>query len=644
MSSPLIEEMGFLAETDEAEQVLDGTYEVPPGVNKYTKEFINELRRPAIIKTLGFARTEISVEEHSTAWRKQKERTSAEPTGPSFSHYMAAAQDKELATIDALLRELPYKWGFSPKAWQTITDMAILKKTGVYDVELMRTIQLMQAEFNMNNKKLGKDTMKIAEAAKIVPWDQYGSRKNMRSIMAALNKRVTMDIFRQRRQAGAICSNDAKSCYDRIVHWVLSLALRRAGLPTEPATSMLDTLQKAEHFVSSAFGRSEKAYGKHRRIPVQGVGQGNGSGPAAWAVISAVIINMLYTARQGVQILSTITGVLLAFACYAFVDDTDIIHSGVSPEVAGEDVAKEMQDVVDRWEGGIRASGGALVPKKSHWYMIDFIWTGEKWRYKTIEEIPAELSVVDTDGKSRVKLTRHEVTHAEETLGVKLSMDGNNADEKRMLRKKAEEFADQMRTGSLDKNDVWFAITATIMKTLEYPMIATTLSKADWDHIMSPILTQGLPKANIERHFPRAVLYGPIELQGFGVMHPWHHQELLHLITLIDQLISNSLTGQLLTVSLEQMILEVGLPGCVFDYPYEPFQELITGSWIQTIWAYIDEFGIQIQYDGTRLETRRKEDKFIMLEFFRRGYSGTELRVLNECRTFLHAVTLADIW
>ena len=37
------------------------------------------------------------------------------------------------------------------------------EKLGVYDIEKMRTIQLMNAEFNMNNKMLGRDMMKAAK-------------------------------------------------------------------------------------------------------------------------------------------------------------------------------------------------------------------------------------------------------------------------------------------------------------------------------------------------------------------------------------------------------------------------------------------------------------------------------------------------
>ena len=44
------------------------------------------------------------------------------------------------------MRSLPYQYGFSPHNWQTISDVEILKKAGVYDIEGMRTITLMNME------------------------------------------------------------------------------------------------------------------------------------------------------------------------------------------------------------------------------------------------------------------------------------------------------------------------------------------------------------------------------------------------------------------------------------------------------------------------------------------------------------------
>jgi hypothetical protein len=77
-----------------------------------------------------------------------------------------------------------------------MTDVAILKKAGVHDVEKMRTILLMNAEFNMNNKKLGREMMVNSELHREIAREEYGSRRHHQCILAALNKRLTMDNLR----------------------------------------------------------------------------------------------------------------------------------------------------------------------------------------------------------------------------------------------------------------------------------------------------------------------------------------------------------------------------------------------------------------------------------------------------------------
>jgi hypothetical protein len=162
---------------------------------------------------------------------------------------------------------------------------------------------------------------------------------------------------------------------------------------------MFKTLQKAEHRITTAYGISAKTYGKNLAIPYQGVGQGNGAGPAIWAVVSTVIINMMTTAGHGFHILSAISTTLITMVCYAFVDDADVIQATCDVNQNGEAVVPQIQRSVDRWEGGLRATGWALVPSKSHWYLIDLFWTGKLWRYQKMEEMPGKLSILDTTGQ-----------------------------------------------------------------------------------------------------------------------------------------------------------------------------------------------------------------------------------------------------
>jgi hypothetical protein len=95
-----------------------------------------------------------------------------------------------------------------------------------------------------------------------------------------------------------------------------------------------------------------------------------------------------------------------------------------------------------------------------------------------------------------------------------------------MCQNKTKEFAEQLRTSIINKYNEWYAITATIMKTLEYPMLATTITKAEWDFIMSPIRKSGLSKLEVSSNFPGKVLYGPKKFQGMGIMYPFYSQEM----------------------------------------------------------------------------------------------------------------------
>ena len=113
--------------------------------------------------------------------------------------------------MDCIFRQIPYTIGFSPLAYRHITDFQILKKQGDFAVESMRTIQLMVAAFNMNNKKTGREAMARAEHLHLLADEQSGSRKYRMASLAALDKVCTADLVRFRHWSAAITSNDAKS-------------------------------------------------------------------------------------------------------------------------------------------------------------------------------------------------------------------------------------------------------------------------------------------------------------------------------------------------------------------------------------------------------------------------------------------------
>jgi hypothetical protein len=108
---------------------------------------------------------------------------------------------------------------------------------------------------------------------------------------------------------------------------------------------------------------------------------------------------MLRTAGFGTFFKTSISGKQIRYVGFSFVGNTDQVQTGRFPGEDCNSIAEQMQMAVDEWEGGLRATGGALDPKKSHWYLIDFIWQFGEWRLARKDEHIAEILIRDSTGK-----------------------------------------------------------------------------------------------------------------------------------------------------------------------------------------------------------------------------------------------------
>jgi hypothetical protein len=124
------------AEKPAATEILDGTFEIPEprkirnGLFLFFHHHHHSRSHPGLVSP------------KRTHWIR--------PHRPRVLGPYCCDLPNGMAKIDRLFRQIPYAAGFSRKAYHKIFDFAILKKSGVFDVELMRTIQLMVAAFNMN--------------------------------------------------------------------------------------------------------------------------------------------------------------------------------------------------------------------------------------------------------------------------------------------------------------------------------------------------------------------------------------------------------------------------------------------------------------------------------------------------------------
>ena len=647
MQEPWLSILGYDGKTQGAQDILDGTLLFPVGTSEYTRNFIHELRREPIIRYPA----PLAVMETSSfqqGWKQMKEQTSAGISGITFGHMKACAEDGELSNFEATVSHLPYSTGFVPESWKRGVCCMLPKKANSDKVTDLRTIVLQECEYNFNNKKLGKDAMRHAEKNNFIAPEQYGSRKGKRSIDHVLNKRLSYDLIRFSRRPGALCSNDAKSCYDRVLHSIVSIAFRRLGFPEPPIDCMINCIQQMKYFIRTTFGTSSDSFGsRHTAIPLMGLLQGNGAGPTIWVLVSTPLLNMLRTANHGAHLLSAISQEAAHFVGFAFVDDTDLVTFRADDfTITDDEIFDDMQVSIDRWEEGLRITGGAIVPAKSWVYPIAFEFLDDgRWRYKTMAENDYQFSVKDHTGIRRI-LQQFEVDIGKKTLGAILAPDGNNKEAVQSLRSTAERWHALVKTGHLQPDETFLATRSRVMKSVSYSLAAMTFTKKECNYILAPILLASLPKSHVSGTFPRDVVFGPLAEMGLGHSDLYTMQGVSHLNTIVHYLpMQDDITGQLIRHNLEAARVDIGLGGDFLMYDYATFSRHCTDSWVKCVWKFIDCHEISFTESVTSEQTlKRENDKVIMFHIIQLDkYGTTDLLRINACRLYLQAYSLSDL-
>jgi len=644
LQEPLCSAFGNLAQLPAADAVLAGTYHPPPLCDPYAKLLLKALKTPSAIianPTNFSPRSQITPETNLHGWRKAKERTTAGPSNLHFGQFKANAEIPALAALDSSIRTFGYATGFSYSRWQKGTDVQILKRSQDFRAEKQRTIICAEADFNMNNKMLGSDAMRAGERARVFTGDNAGGRKNMRGTEVSMAQRLTNDSIFARRGKAVLMSNDAKGCYDRIAHVVVALALRRLGIPKPAVHSMLLTIQEMDHYIRTAFGDSDTPYRrKPGDPPPQGTLQGNGAGPAGWFAISTILIDMLKQAGYGYTAWTLIRDRAFTITCFAFVDDTDLIHVNNDPNVTTAQLLQEAQANLTMWEGLIRATGGDLAPEKSYWYLLQVVRKNGQWTYESSQNTPGDLYL--KQGTYKVK--RKEVHEAEEALGIQCRPDGNMHQELAYLKSKITTWCDSVRTKRIHPGDAWYCLNSTIMKTIEYPLMATTFTRQQLDQLMSPLLLTALPKARIQSRLPRKLVYGTLRSRGLDIKDPYVTQLIQHLQAILRHQNRHTPSRHMHEENMDLVQLHVGSELPFWEIPFVQYGCIAPKGWMKHTWEAISETPLTLKGEHITVPSQRQHDHHLTDAFVHHGYTGDDLVALNDCRLYLTGTTtLADI-
>jgi hypothetical protein len=107
--------------------------------------------------------------------------------------------------------------------------------------------------------------------------------------------------------------------------------------------------------------------------------------------------------------------------------------------------------------------------------------------------------------------------------------------------------------------DAWLALRSTIWKTLEYPLIFTTLIERQCDQIIQPEISAGLAKSHICRSFPTSLSHTGAEAVGAVLHHHLTVQGIARMSTLLCTDLRMLLRGELFGALILEMAIDLNL-------------------------------------------------------------------------------------
>ena len=164
MQDPLKTLLRPTGNTQFCDDILNGTATFPTGTPPYTVEFFNQMQRSERANQHSVT-SNVTKDDFVQGWKLLKETTSAaSKQGLHFGHLKASALHPELSEFESSISHLPFHTGYAPATWKEGTIVIIKKRIGLNNVTSLRSIVLTEADFNFNNKILGRRAMQHAEA------------------------------------------------------------------------------------------------------------------------------------------------------------------------------------------------------------------------------------------------------------------------------------------------------------------------------------------------------------------------------------------------------------------------------------------------------------------------------------------------
>ena len=177
--------------------------------------------------------------------------------------------------------------------------------------------------------------------------------------------------------------------------------------------------------------------------------------------------------------------------------------------------------------------------------------------------------------RSKAVLKLKEINETEEILGVLQAPINDGKEQTKALTEKVTKWAKVFQEAKWKKSNAMRAVNTRIMKGIEYPLVATTLTRAQCRKIQRP-LVQAIKRAlQIQRRLSPEIMHRATEEMGPNVEEVYHIQGRRRLMHIANNAHKEESTGILIRAAHQALILETGIQGNIFEKDHEIWKHCV---------------------------------------------------------------------
>jgi hypothetical protein len=197
-----------------------------------------------------------------------------------------------------------------------------------------------------------------------------------------------------------------------------------------------------------------------------------------------------------------------------------------------------------------------------------------------------------------------------------------------------------MAGSSLAKETARVGYRTMVCPAFEYPLTVTQFTQEQCDNITSPILRSCMSQMGYNRYSAKEVVYGPVEMGGFG-FHDLLIEQGIHQVTaLVGHLREKkSNTGNMMKIELDWCHLQAGTADHLLKNPSTQINYIETCCWIMSIHDFLRMYNVRLEFtEHSHPVPLCEGGEFIVDALRLRGQCTTrpkDMQRLNACRMHL---------